>query len=167
MKLRNHNYKNSLEQIIKEEIQKQLFLQEIFDSLPFKTKFIFFNSENEIKCDSFKDNQGNDIQVTFHELNNGFFEIDFTVNGSSYENIGIDYSLKEYTSLILTVFKCIEQFIEEYSPQGVKIEGEDSFTKQEKGQKNTIYKYALQNIDTPADYVLLTDENGGVEILKK
>lgn len=41
MKLRNHNYKNSLEQIIKEEIQKQLFLQEIFDSLPFKTKFIF------------------------------------------------------------------------------------------------------------------------------
>lgn len=100
-------------------------------------------------------------------MNNGFFEIDFTVNGSSYENIGIDYSLKEYTSLILTVFKCIEQFIEEYSPQGVKIEGEDSFTKQEKGQKNTIYKYALQNIDTPADYVLLTDENGGVEILKK
>jgi hypothetical protein len=170
MKLRNHNYKDSLRQTIKEEIQNQLFLQEIFDSSPFKTEFIFFDYGYEIKCETFKDNQGNNIQVIFHKLSSGFFEIDFIVNGNSYENSDIDYSLKEYTSLISTVFKCIEQFIEEYSPQGVKIEGEDSFTKQEKGkkgQKNTIYKYALQNIDVPPNYVFLTDESGGVEILKK
>jgi hypothetical protein len=170
MKLRSYNYKNSLKQVIKEEIQKQLSLQEIFDSSPFKTEFIFFDSGYEIKCEPFKDNQENNIQVIFHKLSSGFYEIDFSVNGSSYENSDIDYSLKEYTSLISTVFKCIEQFMEEYSPQGVKIEGEDSFTKQEKGkkgQKNTIYKYALQNIDVPPNYVLLTDESGGVEILKK
>ena len=170
MKLRNHTYKNSLRQTIKEEIQKQLFLQEIFDSSPFKTEFTFFDSGYEIKCNPFKDNQGNNIQVISHKLSSGFYEIDFTVNGNSYENSDIDYSIKEYTSLISTVFKCIEQFIEEYAPQGVKIEGEDSFTKQEKGkkgQKNTIYKYALQNIDVPPNYVLLTDESGGVEILKK
>ncbi len=170
MKLRNHNYKDSLRQIIKEEIQNQLFLQEIFDSSPFKTKFTFFDSGYEIKCESFKDNQGNNIQVIFHKLSRGFYEIDFSVNGSSYENSDIDYSLKEYTSLISTVFKCIEQFMEEYSPQGVKIEGEDSFTKQDigkKGQKNSIYKYALQNIDVPPNYVLLTNESGGVQILKK
>jgi hypothetical protein len=170
MKLRNHNYKNSLKQIIKEEIQNQLFLQEIFDSSPFKTEFTFFNSGYEIKCEVFKDSQGNNIQVIFHRLNNGFYEIDFTVNGSSYENTDIGYSIKEYASLISTIFKCIEQFIDEYSPQGVKIEGEDSFTKQEKGkqgQKNAIYKYALQDIDVPPNYILLTDESGGVEILKK
>ena len=170
MKLRNHNYKDSLRQIIKEEIQNQLFLQEIFDSLPFKTEFTFFDSGYEIKCESFKDNQGNNIQVIFHKLSMGFYEIDFSVNGSSYENSDIDYSLKEYTSLISTVFKCIEQFIEGYSPQALKIEGEDSFTKQDigkKGQKNSIYKYALQNIDVPPNYVLLTNESGGVQILKK
>jgi hypothetical protein len=170
MKLRNYNYKNSLRQTVKEEIQKQLFLQEIFDSSPFKIKFTFFDSGYEIKCEIFKDNQGNNIQVIFHKLSSGFYEIDFTVNGSSGENPDIDYSLKEYTSLVLTVFKCVEQFIKEYSPQALKIEGEDSFIKQEKGkkgQKNVIYKYALQNIYIPSNYVLLTDENGGVEILKK
>jgi hypothetical protein len=170
MKLRNHNYKDSLKQTIKEEIQKQLFLQEIFDSSPFRTEFSFFDSGYEIKSEPFKDNQENTIQVIFHKLSSGFYEIDFSMNGSSYENSDVDYSLKEYTSLISTIFKCIEQFIEEYSPQGIKIEGEDSFTKQEKGkqgQKNVIYKYALQNIDIPPNYVLLTNENGGVEFLKK
>ena len=170
MKLRNHNYKNSLRQTIKEEIQKQLFLQEIFDSSPFKTEFTFFDSEYEIKCGVFKDNQENDIQVIFHKMRGENYEIDFTVNGSSYENSNIEYSIKEYTSLISTIFKCIEQFIAEYSPQGMKIEGEDSFTKQEKGkqgQKNAIYKYALQNINIPPNYVLLTNESGGVQILKK
>ena len=170
MKLRNHNYKDSLRQTIKEEIQKQLFLQEIFDSSPFKTEFTFFDSGHEIKCESFKDNQGNNIQIIFHKLNSEFYEIDFTVNGSSYENTDINYSIKEYTSLISTVFKCIEQFINEYSPKGLHIEGEDSLTKQDigkKGQKNTIYKYALQNIDVPPNYVLLTNESGGVQILKK
>jgi len=170
MKLRNHNYKNSLKQTIKEEIQNQFFLQEIFDSSPFKTEFTFFNSGYEIKCGVFKDNQGNNIQVIFYRLNDGFYEIDFTVNGSCYENTDIGSSIKEYTSLISTIFKCIEQFINEYSPQGVKIEGGDSFTKQGKGkqgQKNAIYKYALQDIDVPPNYILLTDESGGVEILKK
>jgi hypothetical protein len=170
VKLRNHNYKNSLRQTVKEEIQKQLFLQEIFDSSPFKTEFVFFDSEYGIKSESFKDNQGNNIQVIFHKLSSGFYEIDFTVNGNSYENSNIVYSLKEYTSLISTVFKCIEQFINEYSPKGLHIEGEDSLTKQDigkKGQKNTIYKYALQNIDVPPNYVLLTNESGGVQILKK
>jgi hypothetical protein len=170
MKLRSHNYKNSLKQIIKEEIQKQLSLQEIFDSSPFKTEFVFFDSGYEIQSESFKDNQENNIQVIFHKLNSGFYEVDFTVNGSSYENTDINYSIKEYTSLISTVFKCIEQFINEYSPKGLYIEGEDSFTKEnigKKGQKNAIYKYALKGIDIPLNYTLLTNESGGVQILKK
>jgi hypothetical protein len=86
------------------------------------------------------------------------------------KNLDITYSIKEYSSLILTVFKCIEQFINEYSPEGLYIEGEDSFTKQDigkKGQKNAIYKYALQNVDIPPNYILLTNESGGVQILKK
>ena len=170
MKLRDYNYKQVLRQIIKEEIQKYPYLKEIFDSSPFKTQFNFINSGNEIKCETFNDNQGNKIQVIFHKMRRENYEIDFTVNGNSYENKDIDYSIKEYSSLISTVFKCIEQFIEEYSPEGLYIEGEDSFTKQDlekKGQKNSIYKYSLKNINLPSDYVLLTNESGGVQILKK
>ena len=68
------------------------------------------------------------------------------------------------------MFKCIEQFIKEYFPKGLYIEGEDSFTKEnigKKGQKNAIYKYALKGIDIPLNYTLLTNESGGVQILKK
>ncbi len=170
MKLRNYNYKQVLRQIIKEEILKYSHLQEIFDSLPFKTQFNFQNTGYEFKSEYFKDGQGNNIQVIFHKMNKENYEIDFTVNGNSYENLDIIYSIKEYSSLILTVFKCVEQFINEYSPEGLYIEGEDSFTKKDigkKGQKNSIYKYALENINIPPNYVLLTNESGGVQILKK
>jgi hypothetical protein len=170
MKLRNHNYKQVLRQIIKEEILKHSYLQEIFDSSPFKTQFNFQDDGYEIKSEYFKDSQENDIQVIFHKMSRENYEIDFTVNGSSYENLDINYSLKEYTSLISTVFKCIEQFINGYFPEGLYIEGEDSFTKKDigkKGQKNSIYKYALENINIPPNYVLLTNESGGVQILKK
>jgi hypothetical protein len=170
MKLRNHNYKNSLKQIIKEEILKHSYLQEIFDSSPFKTQFNFYDTEYEIKCESFQDFQKNNIQVIFHKMRRECYEVDFTVNGNSFENLDINYSLKEYTSLISTVFKCIEQFINDFSPQALNIEGEDSFTKQEKGkegQKNAIYKYALKNIDLSLNYTILTNESGGVQILKK
>jgi hypothetical protein len=170
VKLRSYNYKNSLRQTIREEIQKQLFLKEIFDSSPFKTKFNFRDIEYKIKSEYFKDNQENTIQVIFHKMRGENYEVDFTVNGSSYENLGVAYSVKEYSSLISTVFKCVEQFIDEYSPEGLYIEGEDSIVKKDigkKGQKNAIYKYALQNVDIPSNYLLLTNESGGVQILKK
>ena len=170
MKLRNHNYKQVLRQIIKEEILKHSHLQEIFDSSSFKTQFNFQDDGYGIKSENFKDSQGNKIQVIFHKMRREYYEVDFTVNGSSLENLDINYSLKEYTSLISTVFKCIEQFINEYSPEGLNIEGEDSFTKQEKGkegQKNAIYKYALKNINLPLNYTILTNEDGKSQILKK
>lgn len=170
MKLRSYNYKQVLKQIIKEEILKCSHLQEIFDSSPFKTQFDFQDDGYKVKSEYFKDNQENNIQVIFHKMRGENYEIDFTVNGSSYENLDIIYSIKEYSSLISTVFKCIEQFINEYSPEGLYIEGEDSITKKDigkKGQKNSIYKYALENINIPPNYVLLTNESGGVQILKK
>lgn len=165
MKLRNINYKQILREIIFEEILKHPTLNEIFDSPPFKTEFIF----NDNKCKAFTDGKGNMIQVIFHKMVNDYYEVDFTVNGNSYENTDVDYSFKDYTSLISTVFKCMEQFIKEFSPQGLYIEGEDSFTKQDKGkkgQKNIIYKYALKQITLPTDYKMLTNEYGGVQILK-
>ena len=165
MKLRNINYKQILREIIYEEILKHPTLNEIFDSPPFKTEFIF----NDNKCKAFTDGKGNVIQVIFHKMVNGYYEVDFTVNGNSYENTDVNYSFKDYTSLISTVFKCMEQFIKEFSPQGLYIEGEDSFTKQDKGkkgQKNIIYKYALKQITLPTDYKMLTNEYGGVQILK-
>jgi hypothetical protein len=170
MKLRNHNYKQVLRKIIKEEILKYSNLQELFNTSPFQNKFTFLDSGYEIKCKSFKDSQENNIQVIFHKMNKGYYEIDFTVNGNSLENTDIEYTVKEYSSLISTIFKCVEQFMKEYSPLGLNIEGEDSFIKQDKGkkgQKNAIYKYALQDIDIPPNYVLLTNESGESQILKK
>jgi len=170
MKLRSYNYKNSLRQIIREEIQKQPYLQEIFDSSPFKTEFIFVEENDRIKCEPFQDNQQNSIQVIFHKMRRECYEVDFMVNGRSLSNENINYSIKEYTSLISTVFKCVEQFIKEISPQALNIEGEDSFFKQEKGkkgQKNAIYKYALKGLSLPSNYTILTNEDGTSQILKK
>ena len=170
MKLKPYNYKNVLRTIIREEIEKHHQLREIFNSPPFKTDFHFSNSEYEIKCDPFEDNQGNKIQVIFHKMRRECYEVDFTVNGSSMGNPGINYSIIEYTPLILTVFKCVEQFIKEYSPQALNIDGEDSFFKQEQGkegQKNAIYKYALKKTEIPYNYTLLTNDNGGTQIIKK
>jgi hypothetical protein len=170
MKLRNHNYKQILKKIIKEEIIKYPHLKEIFDSSPFKTQFNFSDNGGGFESEIFKDKQGNLIQILFHKLKQKNYEVDFTVNGSSYENLDIQYSIKEYSSLISTIFKGIEQFINDFNPEGVYIEGEDSFTKRDigkKGQKNSIYKYALKKINLPSSYTLLTNESGGVQILKK
>lgn len=170
MKLRNYNYKQVLRQIIKEEIQKYPYLKEIFDSSPFKTQFNFQDTGYEIKSELFEDNQENKIQVIFHKMRRENYEVDFTVNGRSLSNEDIKYSVKEYASLISTIFKCIEQFIEECSPEGLNIEGEDSFAKKDigkEGQKNAIYKYALKNIEVPLNYVILTNEDGSSQILKK
>jgi len=170
MKLRNYNYKQVLREIIKEEVLKYSHLKEIFDSSPFKVKFNFQDDGYGVKSEFFEDNQGNIIQVIFHKMRRENYEIDFTVNGRSLSNEDISYSIKEYSSLILTVFKCIEQFINKYSPNGLNIEGEDSFLKQEEGkegQKNAIYKYALRNIEVPLNYVILTNEDGSSQILKK
>jgi hypothetical protein len=170
MKLRRDNYKQVLNHIIKEEITKQLQLKEIFDSKPFKTQFELISSEFGIECKQFKDIQNNIIKVIFHKMRRECYEIDFTVNGSSFENENVSYSLKEYTSLISTIFKCIEQFLKEYNPLGIVFDGSDSSKKIDigkEGQKNTIYKYALQSIDIPPNYSLLTNENSGAQILKK
>lgn len=170
MKLRQYNYRQALTSIIKEEILKFPNLLEIFDSLPFKTTFEFKNTDDEIKCNPFKDNQGNRIQVIFHKMRNECYEVDFTVNGNSLENLNISYSIKEYTSLISTIFKCIEQFLNDYNPNGLDMVGVESSDKIEagkKGQKNVIYKYALKGINLPSNYVLLTNKSGGSQILKK
>jgi hypothetical protein len=170
MKLRGYNYKQVLIQIIKEEVQKFPFLQEIFDSSPFKKEFEFVDSLDDIRCKPFQDNQQNLIQVIFHKMRRECYEVDFMVNDRSLSNENINYSIKEYTSLISTIFKCIEQFIKEISPQALNIEGEDSFFKQEKGkkgQKNAIYKYALKGLSFPSNYTILTNEDGTSQILKK
>ena len=62
----------------------------------------------------------------------------------------IIYSLKEYTSLIGTVAKALTQFLEEYKPNAVKIDGEDTFQKQDigkEGQKANIYHYFASKLE--------------------
>ena len=132
-------------------------LTEIFDSSPFKTDFKFNEDLDSIYTDTFLDPQGNKIKIYFHKYNNQVYLLDFTVNGHSGKSPGINYSLKQYTVLLSTIGKSINQFIKEYKPKAIKIEGEDSsekINKGKEGQKINIYDYFISTIDITPDYLV-------------
>jgi hypothetical protein len=172
MKLNNRNFKSIIKNLILEHIKEKPYLNEIFDSKPFKTEFEFKDDPDYYYTPSFSDPYGNLIKVYFYKLRNNCFEIDFTVNGSSYSNSNVDYSIKDYSILLYTVYSCISQFLNDYSPQCVNIEGVDTPEKEDKGkkgQKNNIYKYASMFLELPDNYKLVTknEESGDFFISKK
>lgn len=157
----NHQ-KISLEEILKN------YLKELFDTSPFKTTFEFQDEPWRILT-KFKDNQGNNIKVYFHKEDNDLYTVDFMVNGSSYSS-DLDYSVKEYSSLIHTIYLTINQFLEEYEPKALDIGGADSFKKIEKGQegqKSLIYKYASSFFKPNPNYKVLFTNKGDLNIIKK
>jgi hypothetical protein len=159
MKLNPDNFKSILKNLILEQIKEKPYLQEIFDSKPFKTQFDFHDNPDYYYVPPFNDPYGNVIKVYFYKLRNNCFEVDFMVNGSSYSNSNVDYSVKDYSILINTIYSCISQFLKEFSPQNVHIEGADSDEKEEMGklgQKNSIYTYASIFLTLPDNYKLIT-----------
>ena len=83
--------------------------------------------------------------------------LDFTINGFSGKAIGVEYSLKEYSSLLSTIAKATSQFLEEYKPNALKIDGEDTFEKEykgKKGQKSQIYNYFASNLELNTEYMV-------------
>lgn len=150
-------YKKKIKRIIREILDQNPELTEIFDSLPFKTDFKFNDDIDNIYTDTFLDPQENKIKIYFHKYNNQVYLLDFTVNGHSGKAPGINYSLKQYTALLSTIGKSINQFIREYKPKAIKIEGEDSSEKinrGKEGQKINIYDYFINTIDITPDYLV-------------
>jgi hypothetical protein len=143
-------------------------IKELFDSPPLETSFTLID-EIGLVSTSFLDGGGNKIKVYFYKDLKDLYTVDFMVNGSSYSS-NLDYSIKEYSSLIHTIYLTINQFLEEYSPEALDIGGADSFQKIEKGkkgQKSQIYKFASNYFKPNPNYRVLEKTNGDLNIIKK
>lgn len=157
-----HHKSFILIEIVKEKIV------ELFNTNSFKNHFDF-NENNDYIFTNFRDSYDNNIRIMFHKIENNMYELDFTVNGSSYSS-SVDYSLKDYTSLIKTVYEAVNQFLDEFSPKAIAIEGVDSINKIRKGkegQKSLIYKYASYFLKPHDGYKILYNQNGNINIIKK
>jgi len=159
--------KNRIRRLISEVVN----LNELFETPPFKTNFDFIEDGGNVESKPFHDHKKNTIKVYFYNMGNNAFEVDFTLNGSSYANSDINYPIPEYTSLIKTVYACINQFMVDYSPNAIKVEGADTFekiAKGKKGQKNSIYMYSIDFLDPNNNYYINTNySNGDFELIKK
>ena len=148
-------------------------LSELFDSKPFKIAFNFKDEENgDVKVESFKDPLDNKIDIIFYNIKNNLYELDFSVNMDSFSNFNLKYSLKDYSLLLSTVAQAVSQFLEKYKPTGLKIEGEDSFEKiiknpDKEGQKNSIYKFFISQIEDKGDYMIDKNIPNGIALMRK
>jgi hypothetical protein len=142
-------------------------LMEIFDSQPFKTEFTFSEDGDTITTENFLDKYGNRIRVFFHKLGGNRYESDFTFNGSSFATGEDSYSSKDYSELLNTVAKAISQFLTDFKPHSLIVEGNINDLKSiEKPnteyQKDTVYKYFVSKIDDNEDYAI---DNFGRKII--
>jgi hypothetical protein len=145
------NYKQNLT----ESEQKLLEIGQLVS--PYQTSFDFEDRNDMVKT-VFKDDQGNIIDVRFHRFKEGSnsFEVEFTVNGFSGE--AFKTNTKHFFKIVSTVVQAINQFIEEYQPSQLWIEGFDKPGKE--GQKSPIWmQYAKVNIKAD-DYTLGTHLKG-------
>jgi hypothetical protein len=156
------SYKNYIKEV----------LTEIFDSKPLKTSFNFTNNGDNVSTEDFDDEQENQIRVLFHKMKHGYYELDFMVNYSSFSNINLEYSTKEYSILLNTIAQAVNQFLNEYEPFGLKMSGTENESKIFKntiftGQKNRLYNYFVSKLDDREDYMVERTSNGEINITKK
>lgn len=145
------NYKQNLNEVE----QKLLEIGQLVP--PYQENFNFEDRGHMLVAD-FKDDRGNTIDVRFHRFKQGSssFEVEFTVNGFSAQAFKTD--TKHFFKVISTVIQAINQFIREYSPAQLWIQGFDKPEKE--GQKGKIWlQYAKVNIQAN-DYILGTQPIG-------
>lgn len=157
---------------IQELIREQLYA-EIFDTSAMNVDLTPKRSRHgHYGVQAFEDESGNEITINFWHIGNGVFDLDFSVNGDSYGNYRISYSLKEYTKLLATVAKSVDIFLDQVHPVGLAMDGVDSprlvSKKAEKeGQKNRIYSYFISMMQDRDDYKLEKTANGGFNLIRK
>ena len=149
-------------------------LKEIFDSKPFRTSFKIGRGQTaEYETQPFNDDQGNQIIVGFISAGSDVYEVDFQVNGNSFKDINVTYSIVEYSKLLGTVAQDVSQFIKEYKPYGIVIRGVDSFSKVLKrpsteGQEDRVYDYFIVKMEEHPDYKVGRYSDGiGLQRIKK
>jgi hypothetical protein len=161
-----NSYKKYLKQIIKETIS------EIYNSNPIKTSFNFTDKGDYIETEEFKDYKDNNIKILFYKLKNNIYELDYSVNGSSFTNKDLEYNVKDYSILLNTVAKAVDQFLVEYKPLALTMEGADYSGKlisnpKALGQKNRIYDYFILQLKDNTDYKIDKSKSGIVNLVRK
>lgn len=146
--------------IVKQEL-KESKLNEIFDSKPFKTSFVLKDTPDWVETEKFQDRKGNTIKVYFHKLGRDFYEVDFSFNEYTEKDPGTTLSFIEYSELLATVAAAITQFLKEYEPKAVDIDGADEkmkiFNKPEaENQKNRIYLAFVSGIKDENRYYYIS-----------
>lgn len=147
-------------------------LSELFDAEPLQRVFSFQERGGDVEAEDFLDTQKNRVSVVFTQWEEGIYYLDFSINGNSFENPKISYTVTEYSTLLSTVASCVSQFLDEYSPKGLILAGADSIlktTKNEKakGQKNRIYHAFVSRINAgDQNYAVERNKNGDLELIK-
>lgn len=152
-------------------ISENQLLTEIFDSTPLNVNIVLKTQNNPISCE-FIDEQNNNVKVLFHLIGKEIYELDFMVNGDSFENQDIKYSVKNYSKLLNTIALVVSKFLDEIHPVGLVIEGSDSVQKiikrpKAEGQKNIIYNYFISKIETKHNYKVDLKQNGTINLIRK
>jgi hypothetical protein len=162
-----NTYRNSIKQLVKE------VLEEMYDTPPFKADFnISKDLDGNYTTEEFVDRLGNKIEVVFSQDEPDVWLIDFKVNGNSVKSReqSSEYTLKDFTTLIQTVAKATQQFINQQQPLGVRVEGFDAFYKILSGKKNqkvNLYHYFATQLSKDIPYRVGQVQDGSFMLQKK
>jgi hypothetical protein len=161
--------------LIKEELKPNLLelVDELFNSNSFKSEFVFAgNLGDDINVNSFQDPKDNVVSIHFYHDGNSVYTLDYSINGDSYQAKGVEYTLKDYTQLLVTIAEVVSQFLQKYNPVGLQIKGTDIVRKvinrpSAKNQKDRIYKFFISQIEDQGNYMVDKSVRDGIALMKK
>jgi len=162
-RLLKENHKPSLLELV----------DEVFDSSPFRSDFSFIGELGEdISTSTFEDPKGNTLDVYFYHDGNNVYTLDYSINGDSYKAKGVNYTLKDYTSLLATIAQVVSQFLYKFNPTGVQIKGTNIVSKvidrpSTEGQKDRIYRFFVSQIEDKGEYMVDASVKDGIVLMRK
>jgi hypothetical protein len=148
-------------------------VQELFDSPPLAVDFKFKPSRYaDIESNEFRDEKGNRVEIFFTEVGDSLYEIEFSVEGNSFQAHNNEYTIKDYSKLLATIAQGVSKFIEQYQPQGILVKGTDIFNKVLKnpnmvGQKDRLYSYFIAQIEDTGEYMIDRSRPPYIALMKK
>jgi hypothetical protein len=94
------------------------------------------------------------------------------INNTSFKDLDVNYTLKDYTKLLSTVASATSQFLDKYEPIGLKIKGADDYRKiqnkeKTQGQKTRIYDYFISQIEDKGKYMVDKTDPEGIALMRK
>lgn len=136
------------------------FIAEIGQRVPpYFTKDTVVITGNDPAEFVFKDGEGNEVKVVFHNLHakkEKAYEVEYYINGKGAQ--AFESTVKHLFEILSTVIEVINAFLDQYDPDYIKIDGLDKVDAQ--GQKNSIYKAYAKAFIEDKDYKMIDDGDG-------